>query len=401
MPKAWKERFMKRFLLLALIFLTACSSAQATPESYFASNPAPAILTMPAALPLVTESGVSSSEDAGELYFFLQPRQSAGQSIQLAKVSGVCVFDSANCPPLQVVEVPFAFKFMINALNWSPDGKSAAFAYSDNPNGTPTKLWRYDAAANTWTALAEFPYIDPPFWSPDGAWIGFRMQDGAGGEGIYVTRADGSDLRNISAGLPASGKPYIMDGWFADHVLVHSALPGNEGVMILLRASDGAAQNLFATPPAKTQFHAAPDASLLAYDDLDAASQSHVVKVVQPDGANAITLANFAGGRVFPIVWSPDSQRIAFTYSGFVDGNPTADVFVASRSGGQVLPVYKGRTVGRLLFSPNAKYLLVEETTSATGGHLYLVNLATLETAILQAPGLSTDFDWYAPSWKP
>jgi hypothetical protein len=54
-----------------------------------------------------------------------------------------------------------------------------------------------------------------------------------------------------------------------------------------------------------------------------------------------------------------------------------------------------------LVFSPNGKYLLVEETTSATGGHLFLVNLATLETKMLQAPGLSTDFDWYAPSWRP
>jgi dipeptidyl aminopeptidase/acylaminoacyl peptidase len=74
---------------------------------------------------------------------------------------------------------------------------------------------------------------------------------------------------------------------------------------------------------------------------------------------------------------------------------------VIPRRGGELKSVYKGNTVGRLLFSPNGKYLLIEETTSASGGHLYLVDLATSSVSILQAPGLSTDYDWYAPSWRP
>jgi hypothetical protein len=74
---------------------------------------------------------------------------------------------------------------------------------------------------------------------------------------------------------------------------------------------------------------------------------------------------------------------------------------MVSRDGRTLSSVYKGTTIGRLVFSPNGKYLLVEETTSATGGHLFLVNLATLEIKMLEAPGLSTDFDWYAPSWRP
>jgi hypothetical protein len=43
----------------------------------------------------------------------------------------------------------------------------------------------------------------------------------------------------------------------------------------------------------------------------------------------------------------------------------------------------------------------VEETTSPTGGHLFVVDLATLEMRILEAPGLTLDYDWYAPSWRP
>jgi len=123
---------------------------------------------------------------------------------------------------------------------------------------------------------------------------------------------------------------------------------------------------------------------------------------MEPDGANTVTLANFSGGSLYPIVWSPDSQWIAFNYySSFVNGSPSAEVYIVDRKGGNLTSVYKGTTIGRLIFSPNGKYLLVEETTSVSGGHLFVVNLATREMKMLQAPGLSTDFDWYAPSWKP
>jgi len=378
----------------------------------------PSLFTMPSdfaqavmptqvgSLPVVTESAPTSEKEAGELYFFLQPRQ-AGTSIQLAKVSGMCVFDSAGgaCPPLQIVNVPFPFNFTINALSWSPDGKYAAFSYSDNANGTPTKLWLFDPAANTWTPLAEFPYIDPPFWSPDGAWIAFRTQDGLGGEDVYAARNNGSEMKSVSASLPAEGKPYIMDGWLTDNIIMRSALPrgsGNTYAAYFVRVGDGSASPMFETGAAKSQFSAAPDASLLAYDEYDSPSQKRILKVMGVDGANEVTLANFTGGSVYPIVWSPNSQWIAFNYySNFSDGAPNAEVYIVGRDGSVLSSVYKGATVGRLVFSPNGKYLLVEETTSATGGHLFLVNLATLETKILQAPGLSTDYDWYAPSWRP
>jgi hypothetical protein len=141
---------------------------------------------------------------------------------------------------------------------------------------------------------------------------------------------------------------------------------------------------------------------MLVYDEHESDSQSHILKVIVPNGANSVTLATFTGGNLYPIIWAPNSQWVAFNYySGVVNGVPKAEVYVASRDGHTLFSIYKGTTVGRLLFSPNGKYLLIEETTSATGGHLFLVNLATLETKILQAPGLSTDYDWYAPSWRP
>jgi Tol biopolymer transport system component len=356
-------------------------------------NPVPA-----GSNPVLTESSPMVAEEAGELYFFLQPRRQ-GESIQLVKVSGMCVSDSANCPPMEKISVPFPFNFTINALAWSPDGKFAAFSYSDAPNGTPTKLWLFDAEAQTWKSLAQAPYIDPPFWSPDGAWIAVRTQDGVGGEELFVVRQDGSELKSISASLPVDGRPYVMDGWFGDRIIMHSAL---NGTMILVRAADGMVSPMLTASIAKAQFVASPDSNWLAFDEFDAVAETHQLKVMQPDGSNAVTVAQFLGGSIYPIVWSPDGNLVAFNYySGFMGNEPKAEVYVVTRGGENLSLVYTGTTVSRLLFSPNGQYLLVEETTSISGGHLFLIDLATLEQKMLQAPGLSTEYDWYAPSWRP
>jgi Tol biopolymer transport system component len=351
-------------------------------------------------MPVVTESSTGSGKDAGELYFFTLPHQ-AGQSIQLVRVSASCVTRVGECPPVQTVNVPFPFIFTLTELSWSPDGSKAAFAYPDNPNGSPTKLFVFDPAAGTWGALAQFPYIDPPFWSPDGTWIAFREQDGTGGEDVYVVHRDGTELKSVSANLPAGGRPYVMDGWYTENVIMRSARPGDEGVIYLVRVSDGSVRPMFETLLTKAVFITAPDSSMLAYDDYDYQSQNHVLRLVEPDGANPIDLANFTGGSLYPIVWSPDSRKLAFVYQSFSAGQPSADVMVVNRDGTGISQVYKGVTVGRVLFSPGGRFLIVEETTSPTGGHLFVVDLATLEVRILEAPGLSLDTDWYAPSWRP
>jgi hypothetical protein len=379
----------------SIVFDPAFDSSLFTPPSNLAQpvNPTPA-----EAKPVVTESNPPAGKEAGELYFFLQPRGGGG-SIQLAKVSGACVYDPANCPPLEKVDAPFPFHFTINALAWSPDGRFAAFSYSDHPSGTPTKLWLFDPEGKTWKPLASFPYIDPPFWSPLGDWIAFRTQDGLGGEDVYVIRPDGLELKSVSASLPVEGRPYIMDGWYTGNIIMRSAL---SGTLYLVRAENGQARPMFDAPIIKSHFVASPDAGFLAFDDYDPNLQTHALKVMEPDGANPVTVVQFTGGSIYPILWSPDGGLIAFNYyGGLAGGEPAAEVYVVRRSGDGLSLVYKGSTVGRLLFSPNGQFLLVEETTSISGGHLFLINLATLEQRILQAPGLSTDFDWYAPSWRP
>lgn len=353
--------------------------------------------------PLETGPAVPSGQDPlGDLYFFTLPHQ-AGQIPQLVRLPGSCVVGLTPCPQVETIPLPFALNFNLSPLAWSPDGKYAALSYPANGNGMPQNLYLFDPSANTWTALTQFPYIDPPFWSPDGTWIAFRTQDGQGGEDVFVVRRDGSDQRNLTASgkLPADARPYVMDGWLTENIILRSALPGREGTVYLVRASDGAVRPLFDSFLTKASFFPAPDGSALAFDDYDYTSQKHILMVTEPDGANPVDLATFTGGSLYPIVWSPDAARVAFVYyTSFASNNPTADVYVVGRDGRGLSQVYKGITVGRVLFSPDGKYLLIEETTSPTGGHLFVVDLSTLQSRMLQAPGLSLNADWYAPSWR-
>jgi hypothetical protein len=345
----------------------------------------------------------SGHDPLGELYFFSLPHQ-AGSSIQMVRLPGSCVVKAVDCPELQPVTVPFPFDFTLTPLSWSPDGKLAAFAYPESSSGTPYQVFIFDPLASTWKSIAEFPYIDPPFWSPDGTWLAFRQQDGKGGEDVYVVHRDGTGLKNLteSKNLPEEGKPYVMDGWLTENIVVRSALPGNEGSVYLIRVSDGAVRPMFKTLLTKGTFFPAHNGSFLAFDNYDYDSQKHVLQMTEPDGQNPVDLATFSGGSLYPIIWSPDDSRVAFVYyTSFGNSAPVADVYTVGRDGRNLTQVYKGGTVGRILFSPDGKFLLVEETSSPTGGHLFVVNLETLDSHIMEAPGLSLDTDWYAPSWRP
>jgi Tol biopolymer transport system component len=276
-------------------------------------------------------------------------------------------------------------------------------AYPDNPNGTPYKLWLFDPAAGTWTSLWEYAYIDPPMWSPDGEWIAFRQQDGLGGEDVMVIRSDGSDPKNLTTGdnLPADGRPYVMDGWITGNVIIRSARPGKEGTVYLVRVADLHAQLMFDTLITKNVFVPSHDGAWIAYDDFDPSTLEHSLKLAEPDGAHAVELASFIGGSLYPIAWSPDNKQLAFAYyTEITQGSQNADVYVMDRDGKVLKQIYKGVTVGAILFSPDGKYLLINETASATGGRLFTVNIETLAQHLIQSPGLNLDSDWFMPSWR-
>ena len=67
----------------------------------------------------------------------------------------------------------------------SPDGQRVAVEVTE---GSGTDIWVYDWQRDTMTRLTFAENATIPLWSPDGRYIAFR----AAGEGLFVTRSDGS-----------------------------------------------------------------------------------------------------------------------------------------------------------------------------------------------------------------
>ncbi len=57
-------------------------------------------------------------------------------------------------------------------------------------------------------------------------------------------------------------------------------------------------------------------------------------------------------------------------------------------------------TVETITFSPGGNYLMIQDQQSA-GQHIYVVNLASLEQRMIEAPELPPDWWWRAPAWQP
>jgi Tol biopolymer transport system component len=356
--------------------------------------------------PVEAVADAPAGRDAlGELYFFTSSRH-ANEPYQLVRLPGLCVVGLAECPQLETVTAPFTFDFNPGAFSWSPDGNFAAFIYPADENGTLYKLWLFDPAAETWTVLFESSSLDSLSWSPDGNWIAFRMQDDPRGSEVYAIRRDGSGLKNLTPldSLPDDGLGlgYTMDGWINESVVVHSGLSGSDDMIYSVRVIDGQIEPMFEASLFKSEFKPSNDGVWLAYSEHNQESNKLTLFVRKSDGTDPLELASFSTDKLWlQIVWSPDNNQLAFVNNEFAQGNPSADVYVIGRDGKGLKQV--GRALdadGGILFSPDGKFLLINEMTGPTGQRLFLVNLETLEQRIIQAPGLSLDGNWSLASWR-
>lgn len=356
-------------------------------------NPFSASATLPSS---------SQRPDAeGQVYFFLMDQGYPVPTVKLVRLPGSCVIGVQACPGPEIVTTPFELAFSLTPLVWSPDGDLAAFAYPIQEDGNRAGLHVFNPADNSWTNLAEFPFIDPPLWSPDGEWIAFRVQDGEGGEAIYAIRPDGSDLRNLSVEyLPREDAPYLLDGWLGGDALLRPQGPNGElaeGTVYTLDMDAGKAQALSSELLANASLFPSPGGDLIAA--VSFGDTSVALKLLDSQGDPVQEIASFQGG-IYPVVWSPDMQRLVFGHEAMADQGPGHDLYLAEVGDGGLKQVYSGMWAQTAVFSPNAASILIA-ADSAIGEHLFVVSLPSMERRLLQAPGLSLEESWLAPSWQP
>jgi Tol biopolymer transport system component len=341
----------------------------------------------------------SDPDPLGEVYFFVTDHNYGNEKIQLMHVPGSCAAGLNPCPEAQIISPPSGLNFWLTSLIWSPQGDAAAFSYPIRADGNRSALFLLDPETLDWKSLAEFNFIDPPSWSPDGNWLAFRVQDGNGSEEIYAVRRDGTQLTNLSASekLPGDGAPYALSGWINTNVVLHSR---NNGTIYLFRAEDGVVTPLFDTPLAKSDLVVpSPDGYFLAYTD--ASAQKITLKLLTPDGKTTRELATFQNTSLYPITWSPDGTRLAFAAMTGGDPDNGQNIYIIGSDGRGLQQVYQSRfaSVAQINFSPDGNYLLLQDDDAA-GRHIFIVDLATLEQHMLQVPNLPLDWWWLAPSWS-
>ena len=342
----------------------------------------------------------SQTDPLGQLYFFIFDHNYGHETTKLVRLPGSCVVGQAACPEPVNIPTPVPFNFSLTPLAWSPDGKVAAYAYPVDSNGDKTALSIFDPVKGTWNSLAKFNFIDPPIWSPDGNWLTFREQDGQGGEDIYAIRRDGTTLTNLTASgkLPREGRPYAVDGWVNDSVLLLPATPGTQGHVYLVNPTDSSVRPLFEGLMMKSQLIPSPDGENLAYPEYSDNSSKLTLKLINLDGTVVRELGNFQGGTLGPITWSPDGTKLAF--GRLVNPPDRQEIYVVNRDGSGLSQVYSGNAVGVITFSPDGGSLLIQDS-DVTGHHIFIVNLTNLDQHMLQAPNLPLDWWWLAPSWQP
>ncbi|MBV6395153.1 MAG: Protein TolB [Anaerolineales bacterium] len=366
----------------------------------------PAVESMPdfSEDPLIAVSADSlpaefvETDPLGSVYAFLADNSQPVGMTRWVRLPASCVTGDAACPEAEVIQLPVELTYSLQPVVWSPTRREAAWAYPVNAEGRIWTLYLFSARENLWKELASFDrYMDPPIWSRNGAWLAFRLQDGEGGSEIYVIRRDGTDMRVLTDNdqLPADGAPYVMDSWLGENVVLRSASPGRNGALYLLRVADGNVTPLFETLLTKAPFLESPDGTLLAYVDYEYTSQKQVVKIITPDGNDFRNLATFSSGSIVGLTWSPDGSQLAFAQVS----EAMSSVYVIDSDGRNLRQVFINVTGAQFIFSPDGQYLLVQ-ALDGSGERLYAIHLTTLDSHVVQAPGVALNESWLLPSWR-
>ncbi|MBM3750500.1 MAG: hypothetical protein FJW21_04875 [Acidimicrobiia bacterium] len=256
---------------------------------------------------------------------------------------------------------------------WSPDGNQIAF-YSE-VGGQPADLFVLKADGTGLRQLTNTPVAEGyPAWSPDGTQIAFESHTVDGNFDVYVMQADGSNVRRLTDHPRRDvGPAWSLDG---ARIAFMSDRDGKEFNLYWMRA-DGTELERLTDGETDWFPQFSPDGTRIAFHRWN---DVHVMDLVTR-GIQGLTTAPDNG--MYP-TWSPDGTRLAFMSWR---GGPTA-VYVMQADGSgqrQVVRMSAGSAIdprwspdGRSLLFVHVPEQAADEAQAATQSRqIYIADVET------------------------
>lgn len=220
----------------------------------------------------------------------------------------------------------------------SPDGSRVVFSRGAFAGGTDNNLYLINLDGTGETALTTGNLGDTrPSWSPNGQEIAFERYQG-GANRILIIRPDGSGLRPL---LATETREYHAPSWSPNGqwIALMGSTPLGDFNIYLVRANGTDLRQLTSEPGIQEEPSFSPDSREVAYSAFSQDQPNEAIKVIRIDGtgARAVTPPEING---FDADWSPEGDRLVFVLANFT-------LYTVGSDGSSAIPLLGGQVLGR------------------------------------------------------